>query len=174
MSRLGITDPQTKLRLNISHDFQARILECSQAIRVEYQVFLQFFGHQCLKTRELDLIVSLDLSLFLVARHIRFQSFDPRLKFQKMARYKKKGRSQQVSFPCRRIMTFLQSSPCLQRVLLRVGDNVSCLITRESHECCMHLLQHELLVANSSFHIRHSRQEFQIAGCRRDLRRLFS
>ena len=53
---LGITDPQTKLRLNTRHDFQARILERSQAIRVEYQVFLQFFKHQCLKTRELDLV----------------------------------------------------------------------------------------------------------------------
>ena len=31
-------DPQTKLRLNKRHDFHGRILECSQAIRVEYQV----------------------------------------------------------------------------------------------------------------------------------------
>ena len=32
---VSLTNSQTELRLNISHDYQARILECSHAIRVE-------------------------------------------------------------------------------------------------------------------------------------------
>ena len=60
----------TKLPLHIRHDFQARILDCSQAVRVEYSEFLQFFGHQRLQTSELDLIVQLILHLLLVARHV--------------------------------------------------------------------------------------------------------
>ena len=40
----------------------------------------------------------------------------------------------------RRIISLLQSPPRLQRILSRVGDNVVRLITRESHECCVHLL----------------------------------
>ena len=95
----------------VRHDFQARILERSQVIRVKYQEFLQFFWHQRLK--------------------------------------------------CRRIISFLQSSACIERVLPRVGDNIICLITRESHECCVHLLQHELQIAHSSHDVRHSRQEFK-------------
>ena len=41
-TRLGVADSQTKLRLHECHDFQVRINECSQAIRVEYQEFLRF------------------------------------------------------------------------------------------------------------------------------------
>ena len=41
----------------VRHDFQACTVEQSHAIRVEYQVFLEFFKHQCLQTSELDLIV---------------------------------------------------------------------------------------------------------------------
>ena len=36
----------------------------------------------------------------------------------------------------------------------RVGDNVNRFITRQSHERCMHLLQHELQVLQSSVRIR--------------------
>ena len=64
---------------------------------------------------------------------------------------------------------FLQLSPSsLQRVLPRVGNNVTCLITRESHERCVHLLQHELQIAHSSFHVRRSRQKFEIDEFCRD------
>ena len=152
---LGITDPQAKLRVNIRHDLQARILECSQAIRVEYQILFQFFKRQRLKTPDLDLIVYLVLQPFLTARHVGFPSLDPRLKFQKRAPSRRNDRSQQVSLPStfHRIIMLLQSSPCLQRVLPRVGDNVICLITRESHDCCVHLLQHKLQVLNSSVQI---------------------
>ena len=82
--------------------------------------------------------------LLLVARHVGFPAFCPRLKFQKRAPSR---RNEKVSFPssCRRIISLLQSSPCLQRVLPRVGDKVVRLMTRESHECCVHLLQHKLL-----------------------------
>ena len=81
----------------------------------------------------------------------RIPTFDPRLKFQK--------RQVQWSFPegfvsCRQIISFLQSSPCLQRVLPRVGDNVIRFFNRESHERWMHLLQHKLQVLQSSVHIR--------------------
>ena len=119
-------------------------------------------------SRPAGLISSSNLSFnfFLIARHTRFPSVDLRLKFQKRAPSRRNDRSQQVYFSssCRRITAFLQSSPCLQRVLPRVGGTVSCLTTRKSHECCGELLQNKLQVLNSSFHIRHSRQEFQIDG----------
>ena len=84
-------------------------------------------------------------------------------------------RSRFVSFLRFQIMSFLQSSPCLpQRVHPRVGDSVICLITREGHECCAHLLQHELQVLYSSLLIRRSRHEFHIDELLRDFRRLFS
>ena len=142
--------------------------------RFEYQMFLQFFGHQCLKTRELDLNLQLVLQLFLITRHVRFSSLDPRLTFQMRATSRRHDRSQKVSFlsSCRRIIPCLQSSPCLQRVLPRVGDNVVRFTTRESHECCRHPLQHKLQVLNSSFRVRHSRQEFQLNMLHRDFRRL--
>ena len=44
VTRLGITNSQTELRLLVRHDFQARILEYSQAIRVEDQMFLKFLS----------------------------------------------------------------------------------------------------------------------------------
>ena len=71
-------------------------------------------------------------------------------------------------------MSFLQPSPCFQLVLPRVGDNVICIITRENHECCVHLLQHELQVLYASLLIRRNRQEFKIDDFCRDFRRLFS
>ena len=159
VTRLGITNSQTELRLHVRHDFQARILECSQAIRVEDQMFLKFFWHKCLKTCKLDLVVQLVLHLLLVARHVRLQAFDHRSELHKRAPSERDDRAQKVSFPssCRRIMSLLQSPPCLQRVLPRVGDNVIRLITRESHERCMHLLQHKLQVLYSSVLVRNSR-----------------
>ena len=132
-SRFAGAQPRTFAR--------ARILELSQAVRFEYHMFLQFFRCQCLKFRELDVVAQLLLQLFLIARHVGFSSFDSRLKFEKKALSMRNDRSQQASFldTSRRIMPFVQSSPCFQRVLPRVGDNVICLITRASHECCMHL-----------------------------------
>ena len=49
---------------------------------------------------------------------------------------------------------FLQSPPCLQRILPRIGDSVVRLTTRESHECRAHLLQHKLQVLHSSVLVR--------------------
>ena len=46
VTRLGITNSQTELRFHVHHDFQASILEGSQTIRVEDQMFLKFFWHQ--------------------------------------------------------------------------------------------------------------------------------
>ena len=108
------------------------------------------------------------------AQHVGFPSFDPRLKFQHLPREIIFRSKFHLIPPVVGPKTFLQSSPCLQRVLPRVGDNVICSIARESHECCVHLLQHELQVVISSCRIRHNRQEFQIDGCRRDFRRPFS
>ena len=67
-------------------------------------------------------------------------AFDPHLEFQKRAPSRRNDRAQKVSFSssCRRIISLPQSPPCLQRILPRVGDNVIRLITRESHECCVH------------------------------------
>ena len=70
-------------------------------------------------------------------------------------------------------MSLLQSPPRLQRILPRVGDNVVRIITRERHECCVHLLQ-KLRVVLSSGLVRVRRQELEINCCRRDVRRLFS
>ena len=78
-----------------------------------------------------------------------------------------------VSF-CRRIISLLQSLPCLQRILPRVGDNVIRLLTCESPDCCVHLLQHKLEILHSSVHILVRRQELEIDCCRRDFRQLFS
>ena len=52
ISWLGITDPQTKFLVNLSHDFQARIFECLHAIRVEKKC-LQLDTHQCLRPASL-------------------------------------------------------------------------------------------------------------------------
>ena len=101
--------------------------------------------------RELDLIVCCVLHLFLVARHVGLPAFDPRLEFTKRAPSRRNDRAQKLSFPssCRRIISLLQSPPCLQQVLPRVGDNVIRFITRDSHERCMHLLQHKPQVLHS-------------------------
>ena len=72
------------------------------------------------------------------------------------------------------VVSFLQSSPCLQRFLPRVGDTVVRLTNRECHECRVHLLQHELQITHSSLHVRRNRQEFLIDELVRDFRYLFS
>ena len=173
VTRLGITNFRTELRLHVRHDVQACILDCSQAIWEKYQMFFKLLRHHWLKTSKLDLVVQL---VHHVARHVGLPAFDPGLEFQKRALARRSDRSQNVSSPssCRRIISLLQSPPCLQRILPRVGDNVVRLVTRESHECCVHLLQHKLQVMNSSVHIRFTRQELEINCCRRDFRRLFS
>ena len=86
------------------------------------------------------------------------------------------GRAQKVSFPssCRRIISLLQSPPCLQRILARVRDNVVRLTSPESHECGVHLLQHKLQVLHSSVLVRIRRQQLEINRCFRDFRRLLS
>ena len=129
-----------------------------------------------MSSSKLDLIVQLILHLLLGTRHVGLPAFDPRLEFQKRAPSGRNDRAGKVSFSssCRCIISFLQSPPCLQRILPRVGDNVIRFMTRESHECCVHLLQHKLQVLHSTILVRVCRQELEINRCRRDFRRLFS
>ena len=47
-------------------------------------------------------------------------------------------------------------------------------VIRESHECCVHLLQHKLQDSHSSVLVRIRRQELEINRRRRDFRRLLS
>ena len=105
------------------HDFQTRIFKSSQAIRVENQVLLKLLRHQRLRASQLDLVIHLVLQLHLVARHVGLPAFNPCLGVPEG----------------RRIISFLQFSPSLPRVLPRVGDNVIRFKTRKSHERCMHL-----------------------------------
>ena len=176
VTRLGVTNSQTKLRLHVRHDLEARILESSQTIRVEHQMLLKLLRHKSLQTCQLDLVIQLILQLLLVARHVRLPAFDASLEFQKRAPSRKTDRTQKVSFPssCRRIVSLLQSSPGFQRILRRVGDNVVRFITRESHERRVHLLQHKLQVLHTSVQIRVAGQELEIDGSHRDLDRLLS
>ena len=119
-------------------------------------MLLKLLRQQCLQTSELDLVVQLVLHLLLVARHTGLPAFDLRLKFQKKAPSRRNDRAQKVSFPSsfRQILLLLQSPPRLQRILPRVGDKVVRLTTRESHECCVHPLQHKLQVLHSSVLVR--------------------
>ena len=121
-----------ELRLHVRHDFQARALECSQAIGVENQVFFKLLWQQWLKTRQLDLVVQVILQLLLVARHVGFPAFDLRLEFQKRESSRRNDRTQKVSFSssCRRIIWLLQSPPCLQWILSRVGMSAVCICPR--------------------------------------------
>ena len=107
------------------------------------------------------------MCLFLAARHVGFPSFDPGLEFQQRASSRRNDRAKQIplSPSCRRVVS---------AVFPRVGDNVMSLINRESLECCVHLLQRELLVMCSALPARSSRREFQIYELLRDFRDLFS
>ena len=106
---------------------------------------IKLLRYQRLQASQLDLVVHLILQLLLVARHIGLPAFDPRLGIQKRAPPGRNGRAKKVSLPssCCRIKSLLQSPPCLQWVLPRVGNNVIRLLTRESHKRCMRLLQHK-------------------------------
>ena len=150
---LGITDPQTKLRLNIRHDFQAHILKGSHAIRVEHQMFLQFFTNA---SRPASFISSSKVSFdFFHCATRRIPIVRSRMKCQKRAPSRRHDRSQQVS--CCRIVTFsavFAMPPTGSSAIWRQCRSPH---TRESHECCVHLLQ-----------------ELQIDGCPHDFRRLFS
>ena len=122
---------------------------------------LQCPRRQWLETSELHLVVQCVVQRFLVARQVGFPSFDPCWEFQQRALSRRNDRAKQtpLSSSCRRVASFRQSSPCLRRVLPQVGDNVISLITREGHECCVHLLQHELQIMHSSLPVRRSRHE---------------
>ena len=99
-------------------------------------MLLKLLRHQSLETRTLDPVVQLILHLLLVARHVGLSALGTRLKFKKRASSRRNDRAQKVSFSssCCRIISLLQSSPRLQWILPRVGDNVIRFITRESHE----------------------------------------
>ena len=126
--------------------------------------------------RELELIVCCVLHLFLVARHVRFPSFNPCSEFQQRALSRRNDRAKQISLSssCRRVASVLQFSPGLQRFLPRVGGTVIGLIPRESHKCCVHPLQHEHQIGHTSLDVRRSRQEFWINYFLSDFRDLFS
>ena len=88
---------------------------------------------------------------------------------------RKNDHTHKVSFSssCHRIISLLQSPPCLHWILPRVGDNVTRLIAREGHNR-VHLLHHKLQVLHSSVLFRIRRQELEINRRRRDFRRLLS
>ena len=160
----GTTDPQTKFRIHIRHDFQTRVLELS------IQCFSTSSNTNTSKPASLISSSNVSFNLFLKARHVGVPPFIPCLEFQHRAPSWRNNCAKQnpLSSRCRWIVSFLQSSPGCQRVLLQVGDIAICLRTRGCHECCMHLLQHEIQIEHSLFHVRRSQQEFQIDEISRD------
>ena len=137
--------------------------------RLRIKCFSSSSGTSASRPEQLDLVVHLVLQILLVARHVGLPAIGTRLEFQKRAPSRRNDRAQKLLFPSSfcRIISPLQSPPCLQRLLPRHVDNV----IRLSHERCMHLLQHKLQVLHSSVLVRVRRQQLEINCCRRDFRR---
>ena len=152
----------------------------SSSVRKRFELRIRCFSSSSgtNDSRPANLISSSNLSfhLLLVARHVGLPAFDPRLEFQKKPPSTRNDRAHGVSFSssCRRIISLLQSPPCLHWILPRVGDNVIRSITRESHECCVHLQQHKLQGLYFSVLVLVRRLELESNRCRRDFRRLLS
>ena len=109
VTRLGITNSWTELRLHGRHDLQTCIFKSSQAIGVENQVFLELLWYQRFQASQLDLVVHLVLQLLLVSRHVRLPALNSRLEFQKRGTSRRNDRAKKVSLSsfCRRIISFL-------------------------------------------------------------------
>ena len=157
VTRLGITNSQTELRLHVRKRLPGahpRMFAARFELRIRW--FSSSSSTNDSRTASLISSSVLTFSFFSLCGTQDSLAFDPRLEFQKRAPSKRNDRAQKVSFPssCRRTTTLLQSPPCLQWILPRAGDNVIRFITRESHERCMHLLQHGLQVRNTSLHVR--------------------
>ena len=135
VTRLGVTNSLTELRLHVRHDLQTCIFESSQAIGVENQVLLKLW-HQRFQASQLDLVVHLALQLLLVARNIGLPASNSRLEFQKRATSRRKDRAKKVP----PVVGLYRVCSLRQGVLPRVGNNVIRLGTRESHRagciCC--------------------------------------
>ena len=106
----------------------------------------------CLQTSQRDLLVQSVLQLSLAARDVGFPSVDSSLNLQQMASSKKHDRAQQVRFlsplvGSNRLCSLRQAS---KQVLPRAGENVNGLTARESHICCVHLLQRKLQLQHTS------------------------
>ena len=145
------SDYQTKLRLHVRHDFQARILEYPQAIRVECHVFLQFFGRQCLQTSKLDLIVECILHLFLIARHWDSHRSIPDWSFNRehLPRemiVRSKFRFLLPVVGSNRFCSLRHASDVLFRELAKLS--FASQLVRAS-ECCVDLQKHELQIAHT-------------------------
>ena len=82
-------------------------------LEFENQVVLKLLWYHCLQTSQLDLVVHL------ILQHSR-------LVFQKKASSRRNDSAKKVSLPssCCSVVSLLQSSPCLQWVIRRVGNNV--------------------------------------------------
>ena len=161
---------------NFASTYVAISTHASSNVRKRFELSIKCFStspsHNASGQASFDL-VQLVLQLFLTARHVGFPSFDPRLKFQERAPPKRNDRAKEssLSSSCRKVVSFSTGSPCLQRVLPRVVDIEICVKTRESHECCVHLLQQELQMKHTWLHVRCSQQEFKIDEFCRDFRR---
>ena len=98
------------------------------------------------------------------------------MEFKKRASFRRNDSTKKVSLPssCCGIRPLLQSSPRLQGVLPRVGNDVFRFANRDIRKHGVHLLQDELQVLYSSFMVPRSRWEFTIDELGRDFRHLFS
>ena len=136
-------------------------------IGVENLVLLKILQHQRFQASQLDLVVHLALQLLLVARHTGLPAFNSRVEFQKRTTSQRSDCAKNIPLPSSggEVISFLQSSPRLQWVLPRLGNNVVRLLTRESHKRCMHLLQNVLQVLYSSLLVRLRRQKFTVDEC---------
>ena len=122
------------LKPNFASTYATTSKHASSNVRMRFELRIRCFpsssGTNDPRPSELDLVVHLVLHLLLVARRVGLPAFDPRLECQKRTSSRRNERAQNVPFPssCRRIITLLQSPPCLQRSLPRVGDNAVRLI----------------------------------------------
>ena len=155
------------LRPNFASTYVTTSWRASSNVRKRYELRIRCFsissGTNHSRSASPISFVQLFLHLLLVARHVGLPAFDTRLKLKKRASSRRNDRAQKVSLSssCCRFISLLQSPPCLQRILPRVGDNVIRFITRESRGGSMHLLQNELQVLNSSFLVRICQQELR-------------
>ena len=101
----GTTNPQTKFRIHIRHDFQTRVLELS------IQCFSTCSNTNTSKPASLISSSNVSFNLFLIARHVGVPPFNPCLEFQHRAQSWRNNCAKQIplSSRCRWIVSFLQS-----------------------------------------------------------------
>ena len=147
VTRFGITDPQTKLRLHTSRFPGAH----PRIFASDIKYFSSSSGTNA--SRPASLISSSNLSFnFSHSEKRRIPIVRSLLGNPKESIFQGTRSFEATS------AFFLLSSA--QMPSPRVGDIVICLTTRESHECCVHLLQHELYIC--TLHAPRSRWESKI------------